>query len=56
MEEQAQSLKKKQEQCTQLENSLKECKDKIMASEQQVEQLKNLNKVSALDIFFKIRF
>lgn len=51
MEEQAQSLKKKQEQCTQLENSLKECKDKIMASEQQVEQLENLHKVSSPDIF-----
>lgn len=51
MEEQVQSLKKKQEQCTQLENSLKECKDKILASEQQVEQLENLNKVSALHVF-----
>lgn len=54
MEEQAQSLKKKQEQCTQLENSLKECKDKLMASEQHVEQLESLNKVSALDIFESI--
>lgn len=45
MEEQAQGLKKKQEQCTQLENSLKEHKDKIMASEQHVEQLESLNKV-----------
>lgn len=50
MEEQAQSLKKKQEQCTQLENSLKECKDKLMASEQHVEQLESLNKVSARGI------
>lgn len=50
MEEQAQSLKKKQEQCTQLENSLKECKDKLMASEQHVEQLESLNKVSAPSI------
>lgn len=54
MEEQAQSLKKKREQCTQLENSLKEFKDKVMASEQHVEQLGSLNKVSAIsaiDIF-----
>lgn len=56
MEEQAQSLKKKQEQCTQLENSLKECKDKLMASEQHVEQLESLNKVSALDFFESIFF
>lgn len=54
MEEQAQSLKKKQEQCTQLENSLKECKDKLMASEQHVEQRESLNKVSALDFFESI--
>lgn len=50
MEEQAQGLKKKQEQCTQLENSLKEHKDKIMASEQHVEQLESLNKVWGLDV------
>lgn len=45
VEEQAQSLKEKREQCTQLEGSLKECKDKLMASEQRIEQLECLNKV-----------
>lgn len=45
VEEQAQSLKEKREQCTQLESSLKECKDKLMASEQRIEQLECLNKV-----------
>lgn len=45
VEEQAQSLKEKREQCTQLESSLKECKDKLMGSEQRIEQLECLNKV-----------
>lgn len=45
MEEQAQRLKEKQEQCTQMEASLKECKDKLLASEQRVEQLQGLSKV-----------
>lgn len=45
MEEKAQRLKERQEQCTQLETGLKECKDKLLASEQRVEQLEGLNKV-----------
>lgn len=45
VEEQAQRLKERQEQGTQLEASLKECKDKLMASEQRIEQLEGLNKV-----------
>ena len=45
MEEQAQRLKERQEQCAQLETSLKECKDKVLASEQRAEQLEGLNKV-----------
>ncbi|MEQ2194787.1 hypothetical protein XENOCAPTIV_003023, partial [Xenoophorus captivus] len=43
VEEQAQRLKERQEQCVQLETNLKECKDKVMASEQRVEQLEGLN-------------
>lgn len=51
MEEQAQKLKGRLEQCTQLETSLKECKEKLLASEQRVEQLEGFNKVSgAFDI------
>uniref|UniRef100_A0A8C4IAV1 Early endosome antigen 1 n=1 Tax=Dicentrarchus labrax TaxID=13489 RepID=A0A8C4IAV1_DICLA len=45
VEEQAQRLKERHEQSTQLETSLKECKDKLMASEQRIEQLEGLNKV-----------
>jgi len=45
VEEQAQRLKERQEQCAQLETSLKECKDKVLASEQRAEQLEGLNKV-----------
>lgn len=45
IEEQAQSLKEKREQCTQLETSVKENKDKLLASEQRIEQLQSLNKV-----------
>lgn len=45
VEEQAQRLKERQEQCTQLEASLKESKDKLLAFEQRVEQLEGLNKV-----------
>ena len=45
VEEQAQRLKERQEQSTQLDGSLKECKDKLMASEQRIEQLEGLNKV-----------
>lgn len=45
IEEQAQSLKEKREQCTQLETNLKEYKDKLLSSEQHVEQLQSLNKV-----------
>ena len=45
VEEQAQRLKERQEQGTQLEASLKESKDKRMASEQRIEQLEGLNKV-----------
>lgn len=45
MEEQAQRLKERQEQCTQLEASVKEFKDKLMASEQRTEQLEGHNKV-----------
>lgn len=44
-EEQAQSLKEKREQCTQLETNVKEYKDKLLASEQRMEQLQSLNKV-----------
>lgn len=45
MEEQAQKLKERQEQGSQLDASLKECKDKLLASEQRIEQLEGLNKV-----------
>lgn len=45
IEEQAQSLKEKREQCTQLETNVKEYKDKLLASEQRIEQLQSLNKV-----------
>lgn len=45
IEEQAQNLKEKREQCTQLETNLKEYKDKLLSSEQHVEQLQSLNKV-----------
>lgn len=45
IEEQAQNLKEKREQCTQLETNMKEYKDKLLASEQRVEQLQSLNKV-----------
>lgn len=47
VEEQAQRLKERQEQCTQLETNLKECRDKLLASEQRVEQLEGLNKVGS---------
>lgn len=45
IEEQVQSLKEKREQCTQLETNMKEYKDKLLASEQRIEQLQSLNKV-----------
>lgn len=45
IEEQAQNLKEKREQCTQLETNMKEYKDKLLASEQHIEQLQSLNKV-----------
>lgn len=45
IEEQAQNLKEKREQCTQLETNMKEYKDKLLASEQRIEQLQSLNKV-----------
>lgn len=45
MEEQAGSLKEKREQCTQLETNLKEYKDKLLSSEQRIEQLQSNNKV-----------
>lgn len=45
LEEEDQRLKERHEQCTQLDASLKEGKDKLMASEQRVEQLEGLNKV-----------
>lgn len=51
VEEQAQRLKERQEQCTQLESTLKECKDKVMALEQRIEQLEGLNKVCILGVF-----
>lgn len=50
IEEQAQSLKEKREQCTQLESTLKEHKDKLLASEQRIEQLQSLNKVCVDDL------
>lgn len=46
VEEQAQRLKERQEQCCQLEAFLKEYKDKLLASEQHGEKLEGLNKVS----------
>lgn len=45
LEDQAQRLRDRQEQSAQLESSLKECKDKLLASEQRVEQLEGLSKV-----------
>lgn len=45
MEEQAGSLKEKREQCTQLEINLKEYKDKLLSSEQRIEQLQSNIKV-----------
>lgn len=45
IEEQAQNLKEKREQCTQLETNMKEYKDQLLASEQRIEQLQSLNKV-----------
>lgn len=45
VEEKAQRLKERQEQCAQLETNLKECKDKLLASEQRAEQLEGLSKV-----------
>lgn len=47
LEEHAQMLKERQEQRAQLETNMKECKDKLLAAEQHVEQLEALNKVCA---------
>uniref|UniRef100_A0A8C8DXB7 Early endosome antigen 1 n=1 Tax=Oryzias sinensis TaxID=183150 RepID=A0A8C8DXB7_9TELE len=46
-QEQAQRLKERQEQCTQLETNLKECRDKLLASEQRVEQLEGLKNTAS---------
>lgn len=45
MEEQGRGLQARQEQCGQLEASLKEVKDKLLISEQRVEQLEVRAKV-----------
>lgn len=45
LEEQSQRLHERQEQCTQSETSLKECKDKLLTSEQRIEQMEGLSKV-----------
>jgi len=45
VEEQAGRLQRKQEQCRQLEATLKETKDTLVSSEQQREQQEGLHKV-----------
>uniref|UniRef100_A0A8D0DEE1 Early endosome antigen 1 n=1 Tax=Sander lucioperca TaxID=283035 RepID=A0A8D0DEE1_SANLU len=49
VEEQAQRLKERQEQCAQMDTNLKECKDKLLASEQRIEKLEGVNKVCDCD-------
>ncbi len=52
LEEQGRRLQKKQEQCSQLETSLKDSRDKLLTAEQRIETLETQTKVSVTAAHF----
>lgn len=52
LEEQARRLQEKQEQCSQLETSLKDSRDKLLTAEQRIETLETQTKVSITAVHF----